>query len=95
MTSELFDVINIYYCNGDVEETIAVVNEIVSSILLSNKFAYDLKLECEEFALKHNKCPECGSNLCYEDYEESREYYGSNVTETITEKFCVNGCELP
>ena len=95
MTSELFDVINIYYCNGDVEETIAVVNEIVSSILLSNKFAYDLKLECEEFALKHNKCPERGSNLCYEDYEESREYYGSNVTETITEKFCVNGCELP
>ena len=72
MTSELFDIINKNYCNGDVEETIAVVNEMVRLMLLSNKFAYDLKLECEEFALKYDKCPECGSDLHYEEHEEAR-----------------------
>ncbi|MBP3914522.1 hypothetical protein [Clostridium sp.] len=95
MTSELFDIINKNYCNGDVEETIAVVNEMVRLMLLSNKFAYDLKLECEEFALKYDKCPECGSDLHYEEHEEAREYWGNCVTETITEKFCTNGCDLP
>lgn len=94
MTSELFNIIHKNYCNGDVEETITVVNELVESMLLSNSFAYLLKQECEEFALSNNKCPECGSDLCYLEHTEEHEYWGRIVFETISECFCENGCSI-
>lgn len=92
MISDLFDIIHTNYCNGDIEETIAVVNEIIEAMLLSNKFAYMLQEECEEFASKYNKCSKCGGNLICEEHEEIREYYGREVSEIISEYSCENGC---
>lgn len=92
MTSDLLDIIYVNYCDGDVTETIIVINEMVEAMLSSKRFAYLLQEECEEFALKHNKCPKCADDLVHDTYKEYSEYLGREVSEVMYEYFCKNGC---
>lgn len=51
--------------------------------------AYQLVAEFEEFALENNKCPNCGSDLEYEAYEEDRgEFQGFECKEIMHECYC-------
>ncbi|WP_346938255.1 hypothetical protein [uncultured Clostridium sp.] len=91
---ELIEMIENDYCNGDIQETIEVVNELIGDIHINpNEFISDFIQEKEKYARdENNRCEVCGLPL-QEDFQgEEHEYMGSSCSET-PDWHCVNpGC---
>jgi len=88
---ELIEMIESDLCNGDVQETIESVNELLNDIHINpSKFLNDLAQELEKYARDdNNRCEVCGCPL-QEDFQgEEHEYMGSSCSET-PDWHCVN-----
>lgn len=84
----------ITYCNGDVDNIIAIGGELLDSMNENggNKLSYEFERELESFALSENRCYLCNSDLEVNSHLEDREYQGKLVKETIRTKECSNYC---
>ena len=88
---ELIDMIESDLCNGDIQETIQEVNELINDIHINPiKFVNDLTEELEKYARDdNNRCEICGWTLQEDTQGEEHEYMGSPCSET-PEYHCIN-----
>lgn len=80
------------YCEGDIKDTIVEMNNLISDIQDNpNKLAYQLSNELEAYCLANDICPLCGDDLIsINTYEETREYQGKMVGETMIRIGCAD-----
>lgn len=88
---ELIDMIENDLCNGDTQETIESVNELINDIHTNPiKFVNDLTEELEKYARDdNNRCEICGWTLQEDTQGEGHEYMGSPCNES-PEYHCIN-----
>lgn len=66
------------------EEVIEIINNIL-------KDKYNTKAKLKEYAIFHNICPNCGSNLSLHIWKESRgEHFGFSAYEEMLESRCIS-----
>ena len=93
---ELIDMIENDCCNGDIQETIESVNELINDIHINpNKFINDLTEELEKYARDdNNRCEICGYELRESNSKEYSDCRGWEVAEDFRTNECTNpDCE--
>lgn len=90
MTSyDLLNLIHISHCNGDIQDTIVEVNNLLDDIYNNHKkLGYGLESELETLAISEHKCMSCGAELTVERELQYSEYNGQTVAEEINITCC-------
>ena len=77
------------YCNGDIEDTIVEINNLVCELDDNrNKYINKLSEALESLSLSEGRCPLCGSKLEFAKHFEKREYLGQEVEEEMCHLEC-------
>ena len=78
-------------CNGDVQETIEILNELINDIHINpNQFVSKLNQDLEKYCNNLLRCPCCGHELEEKRSNERYEAYGSECDEPFITYNCIN-----